>query len=81
MTHANQNSFWKWLGIVFVIILGLFAMKIIVFPFIGWLSCILWSLAGFFAVILKLFIFIFLFIAAILGILMLIAWIIRQFME
>jgi len=81
MTKADHNPFWKWLGIIFVIILGLFALKVVVVPFIGWLSCILWSMAGFFAAILKLFIFIFLFIAAVLGILMLVAWIIRQFME
>ncbi|HPQ39858.1 MAG TPA: hypothetical protein PLV45_05745 [bacterium] len=81
MTHKDHHPFWKWMGILLVIILGLFALKFVIFPFIGWLGGIIWSISGFFAAILKFFIFIFLFIAAILGVLMLIAWIIRQFME
>ncbi|MBN1296960.1 hypothetical protein JXA80_09280 [bacterium] len=81
MNHSHQHPFWKWMGILLVIILGLLALKYILFPVIGWLGGILWSVAGFLAVILKFFIFIFLFIAALIGLLMLAAWIIRQFME
>lgn len=81
MTHTDHHPFWKWMTIILIIILGIIALKYVIVPFIGWLGGILWSIAGFFAAILHFFIFVFLFIAAILGVLMLIAWIIRQFME
>jgi len=81
MTQADYHPFWKWIGVILVVILGLFALKIIILPFACWFSGVLWGIAGLLAAIFKLFIYIFLLIAAAIGILMLIAWIIRQFME
>jgi len=81
MTNTNHNPLWKWLGIAIVVILGLIALKFVVFPFLGWMSSCLWIIAGFFAVIFRVFAFIFLLVAAVIGVLMVIAWIIRQFME
>lgn len=81
MTQADHHPFWKWLGVIFVVILGLFALKVVIFPFVCWLSSLVWSVAGVLAGILHFFIYLFLLIAVIIGILMLIAWIIRQFME
>ena len=81
MTQSDHNPVWKWLGVILVVLLCLFALKIIVLPFFFWVSGLVWWIAGGIAVILKVFIYIFLLIAAVLGILMLIAWIIRQFIE
>ena len=77
----DRQAFLKWLGIVLVIILGLIALKFVIIPFIGWLIWLLWSMSGILAALFKFFVFIFLFIAAGIGILMLIAWIFRQFLE
>ncbi|MGB3976546.1 MAG: hypothetical protein WBM02_05005 [bacterium] len=82
MTSKDQQTvLLKWLGIALIIILGLLALKYVVIPFIGWLFVVLWAISGVLAYIFKIFAFIFLFIAAGIGILMLIAWIVRQFLE
>jgi hypothetical protein len=81
MTHKDQNQLLKWLGIALVIILGLFALKYVIIPFFGWLIVFIWAVSEVLAIVFKVFAFVFLFVTAIIGILMLIAWIIRQFLE
>ncbi len=82
MTSKDQQpTLLKWLGIALVIIFGLLALRYVVFPFIGWLFWVLWAISGVLAFIFKIFAFVFILIAAGIGILMLVAWIVRQFLE
>lgn len=81
MFFKDQHPIWKWVGVLLIVILAWLTLDWIVFPVIGFLSSFCWAIAGFFAFVFRIFAYVFLVVAAIIGILMLIAWIIRQFLE
>ena len=81
MGNKSDTSVLKWFGIVLAVIIGLLIIVKIIFPLCGVGLGVLWGLSGIIAFLLRLGVFIALFIAAILGIIMLVSWLIREFAD
>ena len=81
MTETGGNSFLKWLGIIALIVVGIIVVVYIGVPVLKLAVAAIWSLSGLVAFLLKIVLFVGLCIALILGLLMLISWLIKEFTE
>lgn len=73
-----MSDLLKWIGIIALVIIGLFLVSSILVPVSGFVLALLWGLAGILAFILKLLFFVALVVAGIAGLILLASWLIRE---
>ncbi len=81
MAGHGGHSLLKWFGIIIAVIVGVLILKVILLPLVGIVLNLLWGLSGIAAFILKIVIFVAFTIVSVLGVIMMISWVIREFTD
>jgi hypothetical protein len=81
MGQHSEGSLLKLLGIIAAIVVGILLFVYVGIPLLAFILHVIWGLSGLIAFLMKLLIFVVVCVAAILGLIMLFSWIIREFTE
>ncbi len=76
-----NDSLLKTLGVIALIVIGVFLLFHVGLPVAGLLLDIMWGIAGFFSFLLQIVLFLILLAAVCSGIIMVISWLIQEFTE
>ncbi len=79
MGNSGETSTLKTIGIILVIVVGVVILFNLFSPVLGLGFDAIWGLAGILAFILRVALFIALTVAGILGLILLVSWLIREF--